>query len=242
MTSAAIERSRVWYFAYGTNMNPKSSAAMNIHPTRCVAATLELYLNFRMLVIPYMEPCFPSVGPERLFPDQPRCHGVAFEVTDREFRLICLKEAGNGHAGLGYEVTDMRCRTYDGQELECKVLRLGNPRRIDFQTFPSKRYFDLFEEGARAHDLDSGYQAWIRSLPRYDGPQCLRQKIGKALFLLIFAPPQVALILLSQLWRPEQSPRFISSCLHLLSYPTWWCYANLFRPLFGPGAGETTRA
>lgn len=229
---------RLWYFSYGTNMNPKTFESMHIRPTRCVAGTLDLYLNFQMLVIPYMEPCFPSVGPERTLPDQPHCHGVAFEVTDREFRHICLKEAGNGHKGLGYEVTDMRCRTYDGRELECKVLRLVNPRRIGFQPFPSRRYCNLFEEGARAHHLDSDYQAWIRSLPRYDGPQSFRQKIGKVIFLLIFAPPQVVLILLSQFWRPEQSPRFISTFLHLLSYPTWWCYTNVFRPIFGTGAGE----
>jgi hypothetical protein len=228
----------IWYFSYGANMNPKSFEAMNIHPTRCVSATLDLYLNFQMLVIPYMEPCFPSVGSERTIPGQPRCHGVAFEVTHQEFRYICLKEAGNGHTGLGYEVTDTRCRAYDGRELECKVLRLVNPRQINFQPFPSRRYFDIFEAGAMAHDLDDDYQTWIRSLPHYEGPQSIRQKIGKALFLVIFGPPQVALILLSQFWRPEQSPRFISTFLHLLSYPTWWCYRNVFRPIFGQGAGE----
>ena len=231
---------RIWYFSYGANMNPQSFEAMKIYPTRCVAATVDLYLNFQMLVVPYMEPCFPSVGSKRIFPNQPLCHGVAFEVTEQEFRYICLKEAGNCHRGLGYEVTDMQCRTYDGQELECKVLRLGNPRQIDFQPFPSQRYFDLFEEGARIHHLDSEYQDWIRSLPRYEKPHALRQKIGKILFLIIFAPPQVLLILLSQFWRPEQSPRFISTFLHLLSYPTWWCYAKLFRPLFGTGGGEVT--
>jgi hypothetical protein len=234
----SFTNTRIWYFSYGTNMNSKSFEAMKIHPTRCVAATVDLYLNFQMLVIPYMEPCFPSVGPERIFPGQPLCHGVAFEVTEREFRYICLKEAGNGHTGLGYEVTDMRCKTYDGQELSCKVLRIRNPRQIGFQPFPSRRYFDLLEEGARFHDLNHEYQAWIRSLPRYDGPHSLRQKIGKVIFLLLVGPPQAALILLSQFWRPEQSPRFISTFLHLLSYPNWWCYRNMFRPIFGKGAGE----
>ncbi len=231
---------RVWYFSYGTNMNPKSFDAMDIHPRVVCPGSLDLYLNFQMLVIPYMEPCFPSVGPEPIFPGQPHCHGVAFEISEREFRYICLKEAGNGHRGLGYEVTETLCTTYDGQELMCKVLRIANPRRIGLQPFPSKRYFDLLEAGARAQGLDSDYQAWIRSLPRYEAPKSIRQSIGKVLFLLFFGPPPAALILLSQFWRPEQSPRFISSFLHLLSYPTWWCYLNLFRPIFGPGAGEKT--
>jgi hypothetical protein len=231
----------IWYFSYGANMDPKSFAAMNIHPTRCFAASLEdMYLNFQMIVIPYAEPCFPSVGPDRTLPGQPLCHGVAFEVTQQEFRYICLKEAGNGHRGLGYEVTDAHCKTYDGQALACKVLRIGNPRRIGFQPFPSRRYFNLLEEGARVHNLNHDYQAWIQSLPHYDGPHSLRQKIGKVIFLLLVGPPQVALILLSQFWRPEQSPRFISTGLNLLSYPTWWCYRNVFRPIFGPGAGETS--
>jgi hypothetical protein len=235
----SLSDTRIWYFAYGTNMNPEKFEVLKIYPTQCIAATIEgLYLNFQMVVMPYMEPCFPSVGTERMFLDQPVCHGVAFEVTEQEFRYIYLQEAGNGYTGLGYEATDMQCKTYDGQALQCKVLRLANPVKIGFQTFPTQRYFGLLEEGAKIHHLDAGYQSWIRSLPRYEVPHSLRQKIGRLIFLLIFVPPQAVFIILSYFWRPEQSPRFISTALYRLRYPTWWCYTNLFRPLFGSGAGE----
>jgi hypothetical protein len=246
MTAVTTERlgdpdtasAALWYFAYGASMSPNALESMNVHPTRAVPASLDLYLNFEALMIPYLDPCFPSVGEKPILPDQPRCHGVAFEVTPEEFRYICLKQAGNGHPGLGYQVTDRKCTAYDGQELECKVLRLVGPAHVDVQPFPSRRYMSKLEAGAKAHGVHEGYQRWIRSLPRYVGAQSMREKIGKVLFLAIFMPPQAALVLLSQIWRPEQSPRFISAFLDLLRTPSWWCYRRIFCPIFGPGAGE----
>lgn len=229
---------RVWYFAYGASMNPKSLEAMGIHPTRSVAATLNLYLNFEMLVVPYMEPCFPSLGAEPVLPDQPLCHGVAFEITEQEFRYIRLKQSGNCHAGLGYELSEMQCHSYAGDTFVCKVLRIAHPRPLNVQPFPSQRYLESIEAGALAHELDHTYRAWLRSVPRYGGPTTRLQKIGKVLFLLIFMPPMSLAIMLNQCWKPKQSPRFIHVFLDRLRHPIWWSYEHVFRPVFGPGAGE----
>jgi hypothetical protein len=238
LATAESANPRVWYFAYGASMNLKSFEALHISPTRSVAATIDLYLNFEMLLVPYMEPCFPSLGSKPIMHGQPRCHGVAFEVTEREFRYIVLKQSGNGYPGLGYEVSDMQCCSYAGEMLECKVLQIAKPRLVSLQPFPSRRYLDLVEAAAQAHHLDPTYQAWLSSIPGYDGPSTLRERIGKILFLLVFLPPLTIPIMLSHFWRPEQSPRFISAFLDRLRHPIWWCYERVFRPVFGSGAGE----
>jgi hypothetical protein len=150
-------------------------------------------------------------------------------------------EGGGGHKGLGYECVEIEAKGYDGKTYKCQTL-VENPRkRYHPQFYPSSRYMELLEVGAAENNLDSSYQNWLKTLPRYVAVPTIRHKIGKWLFMgtsLMVGFPILALLLIYRVLLNSIAPRIVHVALSYLMFFVGVYYFYLFRPLFGNGAGE----
>lgn len=74
------ESTRVWYFAYGSNMSPITLGRRRLRPSESVAGVLVGYrLLFDHVGVPFFEPSFANIVPEK------GCcvHGVLHSLTAR---------------------------------------------------------------------------------------------------------------------------------------------------------------
>ncbi|KAJ5623900.1 hypothetical protein N7510_000209 [Penicillium lagena] len=105
---------------------------------------------------------------------------------------------------------------------------------------PSARYLNLLTTGAAEHQLPTAYQEYLAQIRPYRITST-RQKIGKVLFLGIWAPPVLAIITLSKLFaRPDgRSPPWIVTLANLVFGALWKSYDLAFVKLFGDGERTT---
>jgi len=237
------ESDKVWYFAFGSNMNPKIlSGRRKIYPTKSLPCYLPgWYLNFNTTAIPFLEPSFASVSQKPAFDSQPEVHGVVHEITRSEYDEVRRTEGGGGHIGIGYESVKINITTYDGQTLPAFTL-VEYPRTIYHgQFFPSKRYMTLLENGSVEYGLKVEYQEWLKSIPRYEPLPNLRHRIGRTLFLffaIIFGIPLVLPMVFTHFISRSRGPRMVHYLVKIYKILIGHIYYFLFRPIFGSGAGE----
>jgi hypothetical protein len=226
----------VVYFAYGSNMNPKVlSGRRKVFPTLSEPGLIQnWYLNFDVVALPYAEPAFASIGQSPIFPKQPMVHGILHQITDEDFKQIQRTE------GHGYEAVKLRATKYNGKEVDCMTL-VWKPRvHYHDRFFASKRYMDLLVEGATRFELDTSYVEFLKSIPRYQHPGGMVHTAGKLLFLalaFIAALPVLAPIALCRATKRE-IPALLGSGLDFIALFFGVLYQYVFRPIFGPGAGE----
>ena len=148
----------VWYFAYGSNMQPATfGGRRGIVPRRAVPARLRGWqLVFdKPPILPVggaMANVVESVGAEVL--------GVAYQVTAEDLAHIDLTEGvliGNYHR------VAVRVAPLDGGP-ELEAFTLTSERR-DPSLCASYRYMALLIEGAETHGLPAEYVAWLRQCP-----------------------------------------------------------------------------
>lgn len=155
---ASSTSSTVRYFAYGSNMNPKTFEGVRaMRPLSSVPVVLRGYeLAFNVPGLPLVEPSFASVrvareGANGRFSNE--CHGVAHLISLDEWQRLVRSEGS-------YDVVDVDCEAYDGSKVACKTLTHRDLKNFG-ERAPSKRYANLLREGARHHKLN---EAWVEYL------------------------------------------------------------------------------
>lgn len=149
---------RVWYFAYGSNMQPATFAGRRgIAPSRAIAARAagwRLVLDKTPLV-----PIGESFANLRADPDAV-AYGVAYEITADDLAHVDLTEG-------------VLIENYRRVEVDVEPLAGGEPRRAytlvsdrcSPDLLPSAYYMTLLIEGAETHGLPAEWIAMLRAVP-----------------------------------------------------------------------------
>jgi hypothetical protein len=101
---------------------------------------------------------------------------------------------------------------------------------------PSARYLKLITDGAYEHDLPDDYQEYLLSLESYT-ITTTRQKIGRLLIIVLFAPFLLLYFGLSQLLGGTDgtAPTWVAVTGAVFFNSVWLVYDIVFKPLFGDG-------
>ncbi|KAL4782519.1 hypothetical protein BJX76DRAFT_332485 [Aspergillus varians] len=187
--------------------------------------------------------------------------GVVYEVTLSDYSKIIATEGG----GRGYKDIVVTCypfpKAYDPaspiperpetQPLKAhtllspaaikELLQLQtqsspsvsrNPRRAQ----PSARYLRLLTTGAAEHNLPLAYREYLEQLQPYRITS-VRQRIGKVLFLTMWAPLLVLMLWFSRIFaRPDgRNPEWVGRFSDFVTTQMWSSYDNAFVHIFGDG-------
>lgn len=204
----------VWYFAYGSNMNPKTlQDRRRVFPCESHPARLPGWvLSFRVVGLPYAEPAFATVeraGPHTPAPDTisgstPRdsrwrreVHGVLHRLRLSDWQQVMATEGVGGSAGReeGYHVVEVECQAYDGRAVRALTLEArGSSLHPDSRAAtPSARYVGLLRDGARHYGLDPDYVSYLDSIRPYDSSRTVAA-VGKAAAMAFALPLALPLL------------------------------------------------
>lgn len=190
------ESTRVWYFAYGSNMSPITLGRRRLRPSESVAGVLVGYrLLFDHVGVPFFEPSFANIVPEK------GCcvHGVLHSLTASEWQRVLASEGGGGYTE-GYFPVEVEVTTYDNRRIKALTLESskGGRHAVDSpHTWPSKRYVGLLLDGAGHYRIDPDYVAeYITAQPVCRTSQVLRLVVIALMACIvvpIFVPYYVAM-------------------------------------------------
>jgi hypothetical protein len=149
---------RVWYFAYGSNMQPATFAGRRgIVPSRAVAARAS---GWRLVLDkPPLVPIGESFANLVAVPDG-AVYGVVYEITAEDLAHVDLTEGvliGN-YARVEIAIAPLAA---DGPT---RAFTLVSERRAPGLQ-PSDRYMRLLVEGAEHHGLPDDWIAMLRAIP-----------------------------------------------------------------------------
>lgn len=101
---------------------------------------------------------------------------------------------------------------------------------------PSARYLNLIRTGAAELDFPTEYRAYLASIRPYR-ITTLRQRVGKGVFLTLWLPPLVVLVVLSSLLADDngRSPDWLGKLQDVVMKAMWSSYNRFFRKIFGDG-------
>lgn len=157
--------------------------------------------------------------------------------------------AFQAHTLLSPSAYDARCRTQSqksSQLISAPALSLWyticlHVRPDPDYAQPSARYLGLIKTGAAEHDLPISYQQYLAQIRTYH-VTTTRQKIGKAIFLLLWIPwVLLALKLTKACARPGGwSPPWLVAMTNILFSAIWASYDWFFAWAFGNGERTLT--
>ncbi|KAJ6124254.1 hypothetical protein N7471_011571 [Penicillium samsonianum] len=101
---------------------------------------------------------------------------------------------------------------------------------------PSARYLGLIKTGAAEHDLPVSYQEYLAQIKTYH-ITTTRQKIGKVIFLAIWAPWLILTLVLSRIFAGPDGriPPWLVALANITFSGVWNSYDCFFAPVFGDG-------
>ncbi|PLN78732.1 hypothetical protein BDW42DRAFT_174249 [Aspergillus taichungensis] len=189
--------------------------------------------------------------------------GVAYEVTLTDYARIIATEGG----GSGYKDVVVDCHPFPepyrpddpipdipttpsfkahtllSPSNSATASRAKSPARSRPITRPelgyaqpSARYLGLITNGAAEHDLPASYRRYLARLPPYRAAT-VRQKIGRAVFVAVWAPLFLPILILKQVFAgPDgRSPAWLVGYERLVLPSMWWSYDHVFFRIFGDG-------
>ncbi|KAJ2722092.1 hypothetical protein GGI07_003534 [Coemansia sp. Benny D115] len=208
-------------------------------------------LTFDMVGFPYIEPGFGTIQPiEHSKPEgeaEPLAEGrkvdcqvgsplhcIAHLITQKEMEHIINTEGGNGNPDFGYQLVDIACTTYDGQEIRGKTLIDVNTKLTGYH--PSARYRKILIDGAEEHGLAAEYLERLR-LVRPFVAATVGQRVAKALTLAVGLPlvMPVFLFAFASLALKTKTPRAVSVYGEHVKRLTWVLHDWVLAPIFGKG-------
>ncbi|BDA50341.1 hypothetical protein COCOBI_16-0170 [Coccomyxa sp. Obi] len=142
-----------WYFAYGANMcTGKLTGSRGITPLEAVPGCLRgwrLSFNHRGAMGNLMQNQ-DSKG---------SVHGVLYRISNLDMARLT-------HMEHEYRPTEVEVEEYDGRQAVRALAFISPPDLLIPEGMPpADRYLKLLQDGAREWRLDSGYSAWLDSLP-----------------------------------------------------------------------------
>jgi len=149
----------VWYFAYGSNMQPAT-----FRGRRGIVARQAIPARLAGWQLVFDKPPLLPVGQGManiVATEGARVLGVAYAVTAEDLAHIDLTE---GVLIDNYQRVAVRVVPLDGAGPELEAFTLTSDRR-DGSLRPSSRYMALLIEGARSHGLPAGYIEWLAARP-----------------------------------------------------------------------------
>ncbi|KAJ5456308.1 hypothetical protein N7530_011582 [Penicillium desertorum] len=101
---------------------------------------------------------------------------------------------------------------------------------------PSARYLGLIKTGAAEHDLPVSYREYLAQIKTYH-ITTTRQKIGKVIFLALWAPLLMLTLTLSRVFAgPDgRMPPWLVALANIVFSCMWNSYDCFFAPVFGDG-------
>ena len=231
----------VYYFAYGSNINPKTfEGVRNMRPTVSIPCVLRGYaLVFNVPGVPYVEPAFASVRKvqgEEGVGVATRTHGVAHRVSREEWEYLVTTEGS-------YDVVDVTCKTYAGDELACKTLTHRTLANFGEQ-LPSKRYVQLLRDGARHYALAPEWIETLDALESYDPVEldiAARAALALSIAPTLFAAAPAALgAAAKRLAASGDGRAAVVDAFVETQDVAWGVHNAVFAPLFGSG-GQNIR-
>ncbi|KAL1956155.1 hypothetical protein VTO42DRAFT_7590 [Malbranchea cinnamomea] len=180
--------------------------------------------------------------------------GVVYEVTLSDYARIIATEGG----GSSYIDIVVDCHPFPADYDPAKPVpespatpafkahTLLSPRakkdpsshtyRRPYYARPSLRYKNLLVTGAQEHNLPAEYRAYLSSFPAYQATG-LGQKMGRAIFGMLWGPLLLSLLMLSKLVADDKgrSPPWLAKAHKALFEGVWWSYDTIFVHVFGDG-------
>ena len=263
--SSSSEEKTILYLAYGSNLSAETfRGKRGIRPLSSINVLVpSLTLTFDLAGVAYLEPCFantayrtPPPGQEP-YPQDPRYRknrwqkglvGVLYEVTPADYRTIIATEG----AGASYQdvvvpcyplAADLDCTPDEPEGESVLAHTLLCPRDGERQVRPdpayaqpSHRYLKLLKDGAEEHGLPTDYMAYLASIRGFT-VTLLRQKIGRVLFLGMWAPCIMSIVGLSKALADEEgrSPKWLAKATGVIWATMWRSYDMGFKQIYGDG-------
>ncbi|KAL4884425.1 hypothetical protein BJY04DRAFT_8261 [Aspergillus karnatakaensis] len=195
--------------------------------------------------------------------------GVVYEVTLLDYAKIIATEGG----GRGYKDIVITCypfpQNYDPaapipeqpstepikahtllspagmeelRQLESHTKPSDLPSRPPRYAQPSARYLKLITTGAAEHNLPIAYREYLEQIQTYHVTS-MRQKIGKGLFITMWAPLFLLMVMLGRVFaRPDgRSPEWVGCYADFVTASMWSSYDNVFKRIFGDGERTVER-
>lgn len=182
--------------------------------------------------------------------------GVVYEVTLADYAHIIATEG----AGSGYKDRVVTCHPFpdaynpsepsphvpDTPPFQAHTLlspwqpdrTRDDPRIRPDPAFaqPSQRYLNLITSGAEELGLPLDYRAYLASIRPFQ-ITTWRQRVGQVIFLGIWGPIVMTIVLLSSLLADEygHSPPWLAQAGKVASMAMWRSYDSSFRRVFGEG-------
>ena len=203
------------YFAYGSNVNTKTmKGTRGITPSAAYPAVLPGYeLVFNVPGLPFIEPAFASVrrvvtgktddAPSRFARFATETHGVAYVVTDEQWRTILRTETSYVREDVTLErffpataEEEIRAgpsgKTHPGhapQKIFATTLVFADADVGGVALLPRARYLGLIREGADEWKLDLCWREYLRvAVQAYDPEISVTRSLGAAVAAASFAP------------------------------------------------------
>lgn len=200
----------VWYFSYGSNMNPavfekKRKIKCRDHKVCKVPGYV---LTYTQGIMPFIEPAYCTcVERSKIGDDRPDIHGVAFLITRNQYEHMLLTEGGWGYqeyrrhpiwsvGHYGEEVVECVEIQPEGcnNEISTKPFKaltlvglLGVTNRYDANA--SKRYCDLVNVGAESSGLPISYREYLKkNHPPFEPTKCRFGTFAKYVFMAVSMP------------------------------------------------------
>eukprot|EP00457_Paulinella_chromatophora_P010228 gb/GEZN01010322.1/.p1 GENE.gb/GEZN01010322.1/~~gb/GEZN01010322.1/.p1 ORF type:complete len:294 (+),score=28.60 gb/GEZN01010322.1/:130-1011(+) len=169
----------VWYFSFGSNMNPKvfgpagrsSRRILYKEATPCRVVGWEL--RFNLMALPFVEPGMGNIVPS----PSSICHGIAYLITVEELQQVYKSEGGKEGS---YRLIKLSAAAYDGRTLEvhvCVAPADGQRCHPTLNTC-SARYLSLLSSGAAHFQLESSYQTWLKRQRSVNAPVTVKLAVG----------------------------------------------------------------
>ncbi|KAL6047760.1 GGACT domain-containing protein [Balamuthia mandrillaris] len=233
------EEEEIWYFAYGSNLNPKVLRRRGLCPKETRCGYLRGWkLSFMHMGFPLREPAFATVLPADA---GQAVHGVLYLLSSRDWRRLLATEGT--YIPVQVTVTLYKNKkTIEEAETEEngeKTEQLVTAQTLTSATgtlfssdiycsshYPSKRYLNLIIEGARLFSLQEEYiEEVLENQPTYEpsflGSICF---LFMALWLgcIILLP----LVVMSRL--DVKTPSFFLRAAELIKRSLWLLHFNLY--------------
>lgn len=207
----------VWYFSYGSNMNP--SVFEERRKIKCrdfkVCKVPGYVLTYTQGMVPYLEPAYCTCVERSKIKDgddRPDIHGVAFLISRKQYEHMLLTEGGWGYQeyrtsffwNIGhYAEEEVECHeiapegSYSNESTQdvfpkpFKALTLtgllGVRKKYDANS--SKRYHDIVNEGAESSGLPTSYREYLKERhPPFEPTNCWRAKLAQWIYTIVLIP------------------------------------------------------
>lgn len=162
--------------------------------------------------------------------DAPALMGVVYEVTPEDYETIIATEGG----GASYADVIVDCVCADGKQVKAHTLLAPVTKtRPNSDAEASARYIGLITSGAEQHGLPEAYRSWLARLRPYQ-ITTLRQKVGRVLFVGMWAPTVLLTLGISRWCRGSHKELSIKISERVFS-GMWTSYDRWFKPYFGDG-------